>query len=353
MIVNLTRLNQRIGIANYALAPAKSAPRSESGNHARGVGVAAMPDLREAIQRFDIVGFSAQFIDILRDYGTDVIADCPICQGKRKLYISRNKRIVRCFTCDEMGLGGDTWTGRADLIQWITILQGCSRREAVELVMTSSGFVYVPEIVEQKDYTFPREALRISENCNYDHPCRVELRRRNLEHLMDHWYMCPTGKYSGRFILPVRYFDKQLGFEAKSYSGHTPKSLSMCEPDSLYSTVCWDKARPFAVITESIFDAETVGVNALGLMGSGMSADRFARLLDCKKHGVEELIWLLDADAFDKQRRLIERWGMSRFRNKFAMTPDGLDPNAMGLQKCWDCINAAKPINSVLDLAVL
>lgn len=309
-----------------------------------------MTDIRDAIKRFDIVAFSSQFVDILRDYGTDVIANCPICGGNKKLYISRNKRIVRCFTCDDLGLGGTKWNGRADLISWIMLLRGCSRGAAIREVFDGAGIVSAPVIQVERDYSFPPEALRISKSCDPSHPCRVELRRRKLEHMMDHWYMCPTGKYAGRYLLPIRFFGRQFGYEAKSYTGATPKSLSVCEPNSLYSSVCWDKSRPFAVITESVFDAETVGVNAIGLLGSALSGDRWKHLYSLQKQGITELVWLLDSDAWRKQRRMIARFSAFYFTNKFAELPPGEDPNSFGMAACWDRIDNAVVIRTEYDM---
>ena len=100
------------------------------------------------------------------------------------------------------------------------------------------------------------------------------LHNRGVQHLVSSSYVCIDGPYRGRILLPAMWLNELMGFEAKSYAGKKPKSLF---PDwfltsaTVYTTRRWDNNLPFCVVTESIIDAETLGVNAIGLYGSTLS----------------------------------------------------------------------------------
>lgn len=52
----------------------------------------------------DVVEVASAFL-LLKKKGTDHVGDCPLCQSKAKLSLSRSKQIWKCFKCDEGGKG--------------------------------------------------------------------------------------------------------------------------------------------------------------------------------------------------------------------------------------------------------
>jgi hypothetical protein len=310
-----------------------------------------MKPLRDAVERFDIEEFSSEFVEINKDRGTDLVADCPFCNGHNKLYISKAKRLVHCFKCSSEMCSSE-WNGKADLVKWIMLCKGWKRGQAVQHILKSAGifrkFNYEPE---ERDISLPRGAIKIVGNCGPDHPCRMFLRSRGLEHKIHDWYMCPlgSGDFQGRIIMPVKYMGRTTGWEAKSFCGQKPKSLSNYLPSTIYSTDLWDRSRKYAVIVEGIFDAETICCNAISIMGSDLSYEKFAHILAIKDWDVDTLIWMLDGDACNKQMKIILEWASMFFSNKFVKLPSYDDPNSMGSIESWNRIHAAESVRSAYD----
>jgi hypothetical protein len=283
---------------------------------------------QHAVDRFDIVRWATMHVDDVRDNGgRNVYGTCPVCHSAKKLSISRDKKIVRCFKCDEAGYGGSTWNGRADLVRFIMLVLRCSRGRALQELFEHAG--PLPVLDQDRpalDLSLPDESMLIGTGCGEDHPCRVMLRRRGLDRFAHKWFMCPTGHYAGRLIIPVTSFDEDWGFEAKSYNGAEPKSLTNLRDGAIYVSEKWDTSRDWAVVTESVMDAESIGLNAVGLFGSALDENRLTTLLRLRLRGVTKLIWFLDGDAFTKQLGIIRRWMRSVFREPSNPMPQGPRP---------------------------
>jgi hypothetical protein len=152
-------------------------------------------------------------------------------------------------------------------------------------------------------------------------------------------------------VMPIQWFGELLGFDAKSYANGTPKSLfpPWQTDGAMHATAAWDHAANFAVITESLLDAETIGINAIGINGSVLRDSQLARLLDLRHQGVTSLVWFLDWDAWRKQYNAIFR-KTSRFDNFVVPLLVNSDPNELRREKCWELIRDAVPVRDSLDL---
>ncbi len=309
------------------------------------------PDFQTAVDKFDLVGWTTDYAKLVHETRKSARFDCPFCDSRRTLSVGKEKKIVKCFRCS--GAGHPDWSGVASAVTWITLLKHCSKYDAIKIILAGTGIIARPEfIAPDTDYSIPKDAMKIAESCDQDHPCRLFLRSRGMDHLSNRLFVCVTGKYKGRILLPIYWMKEYLGFEAKSYTKQTPKSLSVCQPDSLYMCSCWNTSMPQVVITESYLDTETVGVNSISLLGSDMGEDRFARLLGLRKLGVKTLIWFLDGDALAKQLKLTFKWTSIYFENKVVDCPPKDDPNSLGTSKCWELINKARTIENEFDICV-
>ena len=294
-----------------------------------------------------------------RGYGfrgsTSIRINCPHCGGIRTLSIHTQKKFCQCFRCSEGGHAVGKWDGTGSLIDLVALVEDCDRRTAFKKIAELSGqpdldFDKLPEIKNPEKF-FPKESVLLSK-AHHNHPAKKILKERKLEHLTDSIFVCVSGQYANRWILPCLFFNELKGFEAKSYCGKKPKSLFpewFSTSESFYTTKTWDFSAGLVIITESIFDAETVGCNAIGLYGSQLREGQLLKLVELKDKGVRELIWFLDGDAWRKQRRQVLLYTRNFFANRVVRVPKDEDPNSIGRDACWQLVKLAKVVESGLD----
>ena len=307
-------------------------------------------NLKEAIEKFPIVRWLGSHVQVWDSGGANVWITCPVCQTKKKLGVHRQHKKAQCFKCNEGGAGGAVWNGKAGLLKLIELVERCDRRTAINRVFELSGvsdFGYVAK--EIPTVQIPREAIALKD-CP-THPASQMLTRRHCGHLIQSSYVCVDGRYSHRVLMPIHWFGEFVGIDAKSYTNATPKSLfpEWQEAGAMHATGAWDHTADFAVVTESVLDAETLGCNAIGILGSVLRPAQLNRLLKLRQQGVQRLVWFLDYDAWRKQYNAIFRkTGM--FDNLIVPLESDSDPNDLGREKCWDLVRNAVPIEDELDL---
>ena len=313
-----------------------------------------MDQLQLAINSFPIVRWLESITRVYDSGGETVLIDCPVCRGRKKLGVHRRHRGAHCFKCDEGGEGGSKWNGKCGLVDLIQMLTGCNRRAAVDKIFELSGVAdvgYTPKAVPTSK--LPREAISLS-TCHVTHPGVQMLASRGCSHLVQHSHLCVSGRYSHRVLMPIQWFGELLGYDAKAYlPSIKPKSLFaewMDMAHALHASHAWDAKADFVVITESVLDAETLGVNAIGLNGSVLRDGQVTRLLDLRDRGITRLVWFLDFDAFRKQvNAILRRTGML-FENSVVPLFTDTDPNAIGHAACWELVAQSIPIRDAFDL---
>lgn len=282
--------------------------------------------------------------------------DCPHCRGRLTLSINVASKWGRCFKCADGGRAGRTWRGSGDLLDVICLLEGVDRRTAYRRIEEYSGVHDVHLGPAKKDADppkaiIPSDAIPV-QKADKDHPSRRILRDRKMDHLEPFTYLCVDGEYANRWILSCYQFGVLVGFEAKSYVRAKPPSkfpIWFKTGKHIYTTKNWDYSRDFAVITESVFDAETLGVNAVGLYGSKLAQGQLRRLLDLRDRGVKRLVWFLDWDARVKQRDIILQKTSMFFDNYRVEMPQWTDPNELGKDRCWEIVGRSRYVGSALD----
>ncbi len=312
-------------------------------------------DLQEAIDRFPIISWLQQHFRV-RDSGRDQLRiDCPVCKGLRTLSVNRDTKQFHCFRCDDGGMGGTVWNGRAGLFGFLMIVERISAKAAAHRIRAMAGLPDAPRqlyVQVPSASTWPREALPLSA-APLTHPSVRMLADRGVGHLIPHAKLCVDGEFSDRVLIPCNFFGELTGFEAKTYVGASPKSLLRYFTSGrghVYSSRHWDSTIDFCVVTESILDAETLGVNAIGLFGSVLRDEQLIDLLELRNRGVRKLIWFLDGDALKKQNNSIRRKTSLFFENFSILSPHGEDPNSLGRERCWNLLSQARPIADELDL---
>lgn len=311
-----------------------------------------MTDLDDAIAKFPIVSYLRQFPGF-EDRGREhVRLNCPVCRGYMKLNVHRELKRGHCFKCDEGGAGLGRWNGKANLFGLIRILENLDDRAAFKRIYAFAGLpdpIYVRPTDTQTVRGMPSDSIRMQNSSL--HESAVYLRGRGVGHLLNTASVCVSGMYTGRVILPCNFLGKFEGFEAKSYCGHARKTLypQWFETGRTIYTTPWYFGANFAVITESVLDAETLGVNAVGLYGSVLRDGQLSRLLDLRERGVRRLVWMLDADAIRKSAIAIRKKTFSWFENFVIQLNAGEDPNSIGRDECWRRVAEASLVRDEFD----
>lgn len=315
-------------------------------------------DLSRAIKKFPVLTWLSEHTRIRQRENVNVYANCPICKGTWTLGVHVEKRIFHCFKCNEGGKGGSQWNGRASLVTMIRLLERCSFHEAVKLIYKLSGLgdIVFSQLGQRE---VPKELLpeghyRPILSSDAGRKLAKWLDQRGVLHLFDECYLTNT-KYQGRVILPCYYFGELIGFEAKSYTNQTPKSLfpDWMDTYSYFYTTDGKLEREFLVITESVLDAETLSMYTIGLYGSSLKEGQLARLIKLKEQGLKELYWMLDEDAMVKQLKIILTQTGQAFRNKICVLPKGEDPNSYGSMNCFNAVSGAIAVEDEWQLLQL
>lgn len=302
--------------------------------------------LQEAIMDFPIEAWARKHLKVRSSSSKVVYADCPFCNGKKKLGIYRYNRVSTCGRCRDGGHGGG-WGGTASLPKLIKLVEGCSWREAFKIIYAMAGLpepAWAP--TEQAAVAkIPEEAIPL-ENCQPTEPAVQLLHNRHVPHLQRTSYICIGGRYHERIIFPTFYKDQLTGFEAKAVSS-TAELKSLYADDmetdrTVYTTRKWNDEVKICAVTESVIDAETfssVNVNAIGCYG-GFKDGHVMPMLEL---GVEELVWFLDGDvSWDKLWKALTHT-LPFFKNYVVNMPTGKhDPNSLGPDKCLDLFRGRK-----------
>jgi hypothetical protein len=316
-----------------------------------------MQDHKAAIAGFPIRRWLSEVAGIHNFDKNTIRADCPHCGKKLALAVFLETKTCKCYACYDGQLGGSRWKGYGGLPQLISLFENVSYSEAFSTIYAWSNKTDIPvnrfSQTAQLDKKLPDHIVPLAEVFD-EHLAVTRLKERGLERIRGKLFACIDGKYDGRWVIPV-YQDKEfVGFEAKAFKkGLIPKSLYptwMHKSGILYLTD-WDPDQDFAVITESVFDAETLGVNAIGIFGSTLGMGQFVQLLNLKKtKNLKRLVWFLDADAWKKQAIAIIKQTRTMFQNYVIRSRGDEDPNSLGHEECWKRVSQAEYVDNVCSL---
>jgi hypothetical protein len=285
---------------------------------------------------------------------------CPFCFGHSKLSFDAQWGSFLCFRCYEGYHCRDIWPGRTDLVGMVMLLEHVPYWQALLRVESLVGRSYAPTDyapcrLERPDNIWPKGSRPLEDFSDEGCPARRLLSQRGIPHLMPYARYSIEYPYRDRLLLEHHWFGSTpQGFEAKRvYSHQQPKTLYppwFRTGEHLYGTRSWDWAKPFAVITESILDAETLGTNAVGLFGSSLKESQFELLLGLRQHGTRDLIWFLDGDALRKSLgMLLRRSTLMFFTNWVVRCPLGEDPNSLGHSRAWGLVSQATQVSNEED----
>lgn len=270
--------------------------------------------LRTAIQAFDLGAYALR-------HGAEPgrreewILTCPMC-GKEKLCINVDRQTWHCWVCEQYAVGMDgrrrPIAGAGGVLDLVQLLEGVSREQAIDMVLSGSMFAHVDCAVlpEGEVHDEMMRSYRASpeiagpESWN---PCTgilpwMQKRGILLEDASAFglgW--CSAGRYRGRMIFPVWEEGRFVYFQARAMWDPKPGEthIKALNPPSMRGAAVssevvmnLDQARlyPRVAIVEGPVDAVKTGPDAVATFGKQLHAVQVAKL---RRAGVRavDLMW--------------------------------------------------------------
>ena len=249
--------------------------------------------------------------DILGDYrqsSNEFLFHCPYCHHhKKKMSVNFGINSWKCWVCDTRGKNiyrlvrkfgtyqqKQKWLeldGRLDLSEFDKMFMEMNDEEIEQVTELPPSFVSLCNKHLPKSSQQPLEYL-----------WQRGITKREI--LMWKMGYCTEGRYGGRIIIPSFNNSGDLNyFIARSYVGHRMKYLNPPVSKNIVFNelyVDWDEP---AVIVEGVFDAITVGQNAIPILGSSLREE--SKLFQALVLNDTPVYLALDEDAEKKQNYLI------------------------------------------------
>lgn len=224
--------------------------------------------------------------------------DCPSCGKHDKFGINLHKDKTNCFVCDF----------HLSPLSLVMYIENISTYEEVKKVLNNyNDREYIEPAFEEipiVDVNLPEGYTNIALGDNFVATrAREYIKSRGFKVLnasMKGWGYCTEGEYFGYIILPFYVKGKLVYFNARRYIGSGPKyknppieqvgigkSLIIYNIDALY-------LYKDVYLIEGLFNAETLGNNAIASGGKKVSA---AQISIINKSPVEDITIVLDPDA--------------------------------------------------------
>ena len=268
---------------------------------------------------------------------------CPLCGDDPDYHLGVHREYgnFTCWRCSTKG----------NFIKLITILQNVSHSEAKRI-----AFEYALEPINDysSDIKRPIYSIPLPDNTFPFYSLNGDLLgRAALKYLLDrgffysdvkHLYYCRDDKkYHHRIIIPVYYRKRIVNFIARSFTNEQPRYLNC--PNDIASIPLNELAYSvnivndrFLVITEGVFDAIKVGINAVSFFGKKTSLS--PRQLDfIQKVNPRKIIVFFDRDSSNDAYRLGEFLALHfPLSGVYSLIPDRKDPADSAREEIWESL---------------
>jgi len=243
--------------------------------------------------------------------------DCPVC-GKPKLIVNVKKKTWHCWVCQKMGMRKThagiklvALSGAGGLLDLIELLEGCSRKDAVDLVIAGSSLkiadLYkidkgelffdegVPPSLVAPTIPPPLGMMPISTKSHY----LVSRGISPSDAATFRLGWCRTGPYADRLVFPVYEQSRLVYWQARAMWQLRPGEKKVLNPKSQpgYATsgevlINLDVARqyPRVCITEGPIDCVHAGYDAVATLGKHLSPVQVGKLIQAGVTAVD-LMW--------------------------------------------------------------
>ncbi|MBX6361015.1 MAG: hypothetical protein IRZ03_13150 [Acidobacterium ailaaui] len=290
--------------------------------------------------------------DLLGDYkktsGQNYAFFCPFCHHrKKKLEIKIDENNLQdtrwhCWVCDSKGRNVYSllhYLG-ADRLLIKRIIDLCE----------NDGRYYI----ENEDINLPKEEISLPEDSVLVYPYNPKyglfidyLRTRNINDTLIIKYdirACMSGEYSGRIIIPsydcnnkLNYFVSRTIYDS-SYKKYKNPSIDKSSIIFFENKINWNFP---IILCEGVFDAITIDLNSIPLLGKTLSAGFIESIL---KKNVKDVYVYLDNDAQDEIYDIALKL-MSNGLNVYHVVPSSKDASEEGRINALNNISSAKKID--------
>ena len=253
---------------------------------------------------------------------------CPNCGDDPDYHLGVNLE-RGTFNCWRCGITGN-------FVKLVRLLEGVSLKTALRIA--NSWRIEGDPLVEN-DEKPPIKELRLPP---YSYPFRSlngnPLGRKALRYLVEHrkfsfseikdFYYCTGGSFAYRIVIPVYRNGKLVNYLGRSWNGREPKYLNCPNDEAIVplSELVYPVnvlTNDFLVLTEGVFDALRVGVNAVALFGKRRRLSD-AQIEEIAKVKPKNLIIMFDSDAEEDAEALGEfLWLYLPNVRIFVVVPDG------------------------------
>jgi DNA primase len=281
---------------------------------------------------------------ILNNNQKQSIHYCPFCHHyKRKLSVNLDKGLWKCWVC---GIAGRSYyslfkKAKASKSQ-ISRLSNILPEKYIRNVDNNIN----KNIIQLPDQFIP---LVVKSNSLERKRALIYLKSRGIKALEILRYnigYCESGRYSNRIIIPsyddvgnLNYFISRSYFSSVNLKYINPK---VNRDDIIIFDLFINWNYPI-VLTEGIFDAITIDINVIPLLGKFLSEKLLKKIIENRS----EIFICLDEDAKLDAMKIYEKLDSLGIITHIVNLPKNKDPNILGYDKVWKYINKSKESKDV------
>lgn len=235
--------------------------------------------------------------------------DEAIISGKLKMAVNFNYGWVKCFRTDYTN----------SIINFIIDFESLSYKEVKNLINTYDegdlDIIYDNNFIEVNDVTLPNGCFSILDDVVFGERVRNYLQQRNFDcNFLDQrgFKICniedSIDNYFGYIIIPfysqnklIYYIARDLlGGDRKRYKNPKIELFGVGKGDLLYNVDALSIHSKLYVV-EGVFDALTIGNNAIAYLGLTLSPTQISLILNAKN--VKELVFIADNGFYNEMKK--------------------------------------------------
>lgn len=257
--------------------------------------------------------------------------NCPYCGKENKFGVNLASNKAHCFVCDE----------RAKPISVVAYIERASINEAMGIIRGFEGLAYIePTVVEyeRQKVILPEGYHKLTEgDSQIARSARNYIKNKrglDVRKLSEKGFgYCDKGDLFGYIIMPFYLRGQLVYYQARNFMANGPKfnnpkiedfgigkSVLIYNYDSLW---LYDSTH----LVESVFNAETIGDNSVGLLGKSIAPWQWSAIISSP---VKRVTILLDPDAY-YEKALPLALSIAPYKLvKVINLPDGQDVNSYG-----------------------
>lgn len=269
--------------------------------------------------------------------GNEYLFSCPFCgQTKKKLSININKNVWKCWSCEKAG---------KTLLSIFKKL-GASQSEISQVMEALNDDRPVEKAPPKSPLVLPEEYIPLQKSVG------SPLHRRALKYLKDRGISaydilryrmgyCESGKYRGRIIIPSYDQNNQLNyFVGRDFTNTS--HIKYMNPSHDKNVVVFENLIEWEypiVLCEGVFDAISIRLNAIPLLGKTINNHLFQTIVEKK---VPRVYIALDHDAAKQKLNMGLQFLNSNIETCIIDLSEK-DPNVLGSAKMLECLKGATP----------